>query len=453
MRALLMSAVSQQVPLTTRALSTREQAPLWRLRLQWRETVARSLVLVPGLYLLAAVALGIAMPAIDRAGAGGHVLGIDEGAAQSILEAVATGMIAFSGLVVSIAVLVVQFGAGQYSPRLVQTFRRDPIIKNAIGLFVVPGVYALVAVADIGGSPHDRPETLTVGVALLLMVLAIATLFRFIGRLLDLMRPRRIYARLLHDIRPAVEDVYPFLLSEHVERQPAPQLPVVATLLHEHRDGLLAAVDRAGLVRAASDAGAVIEVTAQIGSFVGYGSPILIVHGGTPIDAHVLRRALLFADGRTVTQDPAFGIRCMVDVAIRALSAAINDPTSAVEGLDALDALLHRLGHRRLEAAAVLGSDGAIRLVLPTPGWEELLDLALTEIRIYGAEMPQVARRLAALLDGLEAGVPEQRRASVRRHRELLAADVQRLYGSSAARAFADTPDRLGIGGSSDSER
>jgi uncharacterized membrane protein len=442
-----MSDVPQHAILTARVLSAREQAPRWRPRLQARETVARSLVLIPGLYLCAAIALGIAMPAIDRAGAGGHVLGINEPAAQSILEAVAEGMIAFAGLVVSIAVLVVQFGAGQYSPRLVQTFRRDPVIKNALGLFVVPGVYALVGVADIGGSSHDRPETLTVAVALLLMVIALATLFRFIGRLLDLMRPRRIYARLLHDIRPAIVDVYPFLMTEEVDRRAAPEEPVVATLLHEHRDEVLAAVDRAALVRAASDAGAVIEVTAQIGSFIVEGAPILLVRGGTAIDTRVLRHALLFADGRTVAQDPAFAIRCMVDVAIRALSAAINDPTSAVEGVDALDGLLQRLGRRRLDGSAVLDADGAIRLVLPTPGWDELLDLALTEIRGYGAEMPQVARRLRALLDGLESSLPPARRPSVARHRELLEADVQRRYDDPEERAFAATPDRMGIGG------
>jgi len=88
-------------------------------------------------------------------------------------------MIAFAGLVVSDAVLVVQFGAGQYSPRLVHVFRRDAVIKNAIGLFVAPGVYALVATGDIGGSTHDGPETLTVVVALLLMVVALAAPFPF----------------------------------------------------------------------------------------------------------------------------------------------------------------------------------------------------------------------------------------------------------------------------------
>jgi uncharacterized membrane protein len=139
---------------------------------------------------------------------------------------------------------------------------------------------------------------------------------------------------------------------------------------------------------------------------------ILIVRGGSGIDERQARRALLFTDSRSLLQDPSFAIRCIVDVVVRALSAAINDPTSAVEGLDALDGVLRSLGKRPLHSAAILDDDGAVRLVVPTPDWDELLDLALTEIRWYGARTPQVTRRLAALLDGLELTVAPGRMAA-----------------------------------------
>ena len=179
-----------------RRLSTSERSPRWRQRLRLREGMARSLVLVPGCYLLAAAVLGILVPEIDRRRGRDAWLDLDPDSARSILEAVATGMITFSGLVVSIAVLVIQFGAGQYSPRLVLVFRRDPLVKHALGLFVVPGLYSLVAVSAIGGSDSSVRPDLTVIVALILMVAALIALFRFIARLLDLLRPRRIYAHL-----------------------------------------------------------------------------------------------------------------------------------------------------------------------------------------------------------------------------------------------------------------
>jgi uncharacterized membrane protein len=154
------------------------------------------------------------------------------------------------------------------------------------------------------------------------------------------------------------------------------------------------------LVRAAHAADAVSDDT-----------PIVLVRGGSSIEPTALRDALTFADGRRIEEDPAFAIRCTVDVAIRALSPAINDPTSAVEGLDALEVMLIRLGGRRLQGSAIEDDDGQVRLLLPTPDWDELVDLALTEIRWYGADAPQVARRMTALLDRLSESLPPERHA------------------------------------------
>lgn len=300
------------------------------------------------------------------------------------------------------------------------------------------------------GRIEDRPESLTVLVALLLMVAALVALFRFIGRLLALMRPRRIYARLLEQAREAVEDVYPFALGDAVRLVKRPTAEISKVVANEHRDGVLAAIDVQAVVKAADAAGGVACAAVQIGSIVPHSSPLLTVRGGTGIDARALHAAVRLADGRAMRQDPAFAIRCIVDVAIRALSPAVNDPTSAVEGLDALDALLNRLAVRRLEDAAVAGDDGEVRLLLPLPGWEELLDLALTEIRLYGADTPQIARRMRALLDGLAERAPEGRRAAVARQVALLDAAVARKYPDPEERALASRPDRIGLGGAAE---
>ena len=414
-----------------------------------RETLAHSLVIVPTMYLLGAVLLGIAIPAIDRSGTGGGLLGVTPDEAQSILESIAAGMIAFSGLVVSVAVLVVQFGAGQYSPRLVPTFRSDAVIKNALGLFVAPGVYALVAVANVGGSTQDQVGTATLLVALALMVAALVALFRFIGRLLDLMRPRRIYASLLRRFALAVDDVYPQPGVAGIELRPLSTAPVSSTLRHRHRhrNELLIGVDRARLVHAARAADAVIEVTAPIGCHVGDDSPILLIRSGSSVDPTALRGALTFADGRRLREDPAFAVRCTVDVAIRALSPAVNDPTSAVEGLDALEAMLLRLGRRPLQSSAIEDDDGQVRLLLPSPDWDELVDLALTEIRWYGADAPQVARRMTALLDRLTESLAPERHGALIRQRHALELSLARIYHDPDELAFVRTADYIGIGG------
>ncbi len=167
-----------------------------------------------------------------------------------------------------------------------------------------------------------------------------------------------------------------------------------------------------------------------------------------PVGPRLLFRALTVADGRRVPQDPAFAIRCMVDVAVRALSPAVNDPTSAVEGLDAIEAVLMHLGHRRLDGSAILDDEGEVRLLLPSPGWEELVDLALMEIRWYGAGTPQVARRLAALLEHLRDSVPPACQAALIRQQRALDQSLKRLYNDSDDLAFVTTADPMGIGSS-----
>ena len=429
-----------------RRLSAAERVPLWGARLHTREAISRSLIVVPGAYLLASVGLGLVLPVIDRGRSGSRLLGLNRSEAESILESVAAGMIAFSGLVVSVAVLVVQFGAGQYSPRLVESFRRDAVIKNALGLLVAPGVYALVAAAGLGGTTRGRVGALTVVTALALMVAALIALFGFIGRLLDLMRPRRIYARLLAQFHAAIEAVYPRPTAESVELRPVVRLPVSSSLRQRHRDKVLIGVDRARLVDAARGADATIELVAPIGAYVADDVPVLLVRGGSVIDHRILERALTFADGRRAPQDPAFAIRCIVDVAVRALSQAINDPTSAVEGLDAVEAALGRLAHRWLDGSAILDDDGVIRLLMPSPGWDELVELALTEVRWYGARSPQVGRRLAALLENLSGSVPPERHAALVRQRQALEHALARSYDPDEL-TFLATADSMGIGG------
>ena len=179
----------------------------------------------------------------------------------------------------------------------------------------------------------------------------------------------------------------------------------------------------------------------------GSGGQLCQVCGGSSVDPTALRSALTFADGRRLREDPAFEIRCTVDVAIRALSPAVNDPTSGVEGLDALEAMLLRLGRRPLQSSAIEDDDGEVRLLLPSPDWGELVDLALTEIRWYGADAPQVARRMMALLDRLTESLPPEHHAALLRQRRALEVSLARIYHDPQELAFVGTADGIGIGG------
>jgi uncharacterized membrane protein len=177
------------------------------------------------------------------------------------------------------------------------------------------------------------------------------------------------------------------------------------------------------------------------------GAPLYRVRGDPArLDLAELRRATLFADERTIAQDPAFAIRAIADLALRALSPAVNDPTTAVQAIDGLEAMLLELAERDLERGHITDAEGTLRLVYPLPDWSEVLDLALTEVRHYGADAPQVARRLRALLLTLRARTPDVRHPALDAHLERLDAAVAVAYADPVARAHASTPDHMGIG-------
>jgi uncharacterized membrane protein len=136
----------------------------------------------------------------------------------------------------------------------------------------------------------------------------------------------------------------------------------------------------------------------------------------------------------------------IVDIAIKALSPAVNDPTTAVQALDQLEDLLRRLGRRRLEIGALRGGDGALRVLVLHPAWDDFLSLAFDEIRYYGADSVQVMRRMKALAADLIAALPAERQASLRRHQQRLDSTIAKSFEDAADKLEASVEDRQGLG-------
>ena len=428
------------------SLSTGERSRSWRLRFRLREWLARSLVVVPILYIAGALVLAEAVSAIE----GDHdLLGLkmDVDTARTSLSAVAGGMIAFTGLVVSLAVLVVQFGASQYTPRLVSRFRRDPVVKHALGIFIAPAIYALVSLRIIGRDGSTVVPSLTVSLAVLLLIVAVLVFFVLVSRLLDLLRPRRVIAQIVEQAMAAIDDVYPFALGMTPSLELGPEAPAERVVAHDGDPAVLAAIDRARLVRAAAAAGVVVEVAVGIGEYMPTGSPLFLIRGEPArIDLPELRRSAILEDERTIAQDPAFAIRAIVDTALRALSPAVNDPTTAVQALDGVESLLLALAGRDLRRGRLADADGRLRLIYPTPRWADLLDLGLDEARHYGTGSPQIARRLRSLLLNLKASTPPSLHPALDDQLARLDVAVAAAYPDPVERAHAEVPDHLGLG-------
>ena len=153
------------------------------------------------------------------------------------------------------------------------------------------------------------------------------------------------------------------------------------------------------LARQAQLANGIIVMTCAVGDTLVEDTLLLEIHGAErQLPENALMRAIHLEKGRTFEQDPKYAIRLLVDVAIRALSPAINDPTTAVQTIDQIEDLLLRLGKRRLNVGYAKDETGVLRLIVPMPTWENFLTLAFDEIRQYGATSVQVMRRLRSAL-------------------------------------------------------
>ena len=202
-----------------------------------------------------------------------------------------------------------------------------------------------------------------------------------------------------------------------------------------------------GLVALAEREGAVIRMAWAVGDTVFEGLPLVGVHGeGRPIAEDRLRRLVRLGPERTFEQDPKYALRILVDIAIKALSPAINDPTTAVQALDQVEDLLLRLGRVNLATGRVRDGRGSLRLVLPVPGWEDFLVLAFDEIRYCGASSIQVMRRMRALLQDLMAHVPPERRVALQRYLARVDNGIRRTFDDGDDRKDALEVDRQGLG-------
>jgi uncharacterized membrane protein len=188
-------------------------------------------------------------------------------------------------------------------------------------------------------------------------------------------------------------------------------------------------------------------MVAAVGDTVSESMPLLHVLGARePIDEGKLRDEIVLGGERTFEQDPKYAIRLLVDIAIKALSPAINDPTTAVQALDQIEDLLMRLGQRDLEIGTYRDSDGRLRLVVPFPTWDDLLRLAFDEICAYGATSVQVMRRMNALVADLTLAVPEERRPTLKYWDGRLKATIARSFEDGEERSEALREDRQGLG-------
>jgi uncharacterized membrane protein len=409
--------------------------------------VRSALWLVPLGSLVLAVLLVPFLRRLDQA-TGWTVLGFGLDGARALLAMLAASMLSLLVFVLSALLIAVQVASAQLTPRVIAaTFLRDRPVKFTIGVVV----FTFMLSIGVLGRSEESVLQLSTAICILASVVSIALFLLLVDYALKALRPVSVVRGVAAEGFHVVEDVYPHLVGTEIDRRrsklAAEPGPADRTIHHEGNSAVLIAADFRWLSAEGIRARGLIELVPRVGEFIAVGEPLFRLYGGAAVlDDQALRDALAFGGERTLEQDPMFAFRILVDIAAKALSPAINDPTTAVLALDQIHRLLRSVGKRHLDTEAILDESGARGVAFHTPDWEDYVVLAVTEIRQFGSGSFQVVRRLRAMLENLIASLPADRRPPLEVQMRMLARAVERAFPDAEDRASATYADPQGLG-------
>jgi uncharacterized membrane protein len=418
--------------------------------LTFRERVSTTLWFAPTLFVVGSFIASKTTIAIDHARDVTHapswLLAADSDAAASLTSTVAAAMLSLIAVVFTTTLVAIQLAGGQYSPRVVRIFVRSRLTHVTMGLFFATFVFALNALVEIRGGSEPLVPEITISVVYLLLASTILAFIAFVQGMSRLLRVQYIYTKVTADGRASLLAEFPLDAGDTIEC--SVPVGVDAPVLHNARHvGVLQAMDVAGLVAMAETRDVVIEMLIGVGEYIGVGTPIARVLSGdaAALVGEAITEHFLLDSERTLAHDPGFVFRQLADVAVRALSPAVNDPTTAVQAIDRINDLLADVGPRPDPPSWYIDSTGIARLRVARPGLERLILLGYVEIVRFGADSPQVVRRLHAAFNVLEVHVRPDLRTVVQ--------DLRRMLDDSVAvampapfRPVSSVADRHGLG-------
>ena len=411
----------------------------------WWQNMRSSFWFVPAVIVLGAVGLAAVLIAVDTT-VDLHVVerwpllfGAGAAGARGLLTTVAGSMITVAGVVFSITIVALALTSSQYTSRVLRNFMRNRTNQVVLGVFLGIFVYCLVVLRVIrGGDEGTFVPSLAVLGGLILAFIGVAYLVYFIHYISMSIQASRIIATVAHETIAAVDRLFPQELGDDADEDADGDLAMPLAEQHwssapAHMTGYVERIDRGALLRWAEEHGTILRMERGIGEFVIEGTPLISVAGSNRPDVETITKlnSLYFIGRhRTVDQDLGFGIRQLVDIALKALSPGINDTTTAVMCVDYLAAILVRLASRQIATARRL-DQGELRVITRGPSFPSLLAEAFDQIRQNAAGNVAVLTRLLQVLETIAGQTPNLRRRQVlRRQGELIVAAAERTITS-----------------------
>lgn len=385
---------------------------------------------IPVACVSTAVVLGILMPLADETLSSTVPYAFQGGpaGARGLLGNITTGMISMTGLVFSITMVILQLASSQYSPRVIGGFLQKRITQVTLGIFTATFVYAMTVTRSVRGEYGDIDSfvpQISVTLAFTLVLGSVGCFLAFIHHITSSIQISKVISSIGDRTLELADRMYP---NEAVEGaletgptwSPTPGMPRVS-ISPQKRHGQITFVDYDALVSFARDHDAVVTIDRPVGHFLAEGQEVLRIWGIEELDDDQTERLythLGLGSDREMWQDVAFGIRQLVDIATRALSPGINDPSTALQCVNELHRILRRLVQRESPSPYIADDEGVVRIVHQPQSIEDHIDLAVAEINHYGKDGLQVPARLRAMLADLEAASAQRYVPAIRRARE-----------------------------------
>jgi uncharacterized membrane protein len=428
----------------------------WKKLFLFRDYLSSSLWVVPFIAIPIELAATRILHRLDG-WLGWTFLDLGVSGAQAMLNAIVTSTLSFIVFTFGSLLVALQIASGQMTPRIIATILvRDNVVRYTTGLFIFTLLFAISALNRIQATVFQLVEF----VAACLGLLCFAAFLFLIDYASRLLRPISIVGLVGRAGLAVIRGVYPdpslgasVSPSEKVRMREKLGAPG-RIVQHQGTSEIILAVNLNELGKLAESSKGVIELVPQIGDFIATDEPLFRLYdGASSLVEGELRSTVALGPERTLEQDPTFAFRIVADIALKALSAAINDPTTAVIAIDQLHRLLRSAGNRDLRTDELLSSSGELRVICRTPNWEDFVHLAFTEIRFCGAQNMQIARRLRAMIENLIETLPKHRHAALRQELMLLDREVERWFIYAEDRALARVGDSQGLGGASGLEK
>jgi uncharacterized membrane protein len=382
---------------------------LWVLR-TWDE-LHTTYWFLPTLLAAAAIILAWVTPVLDRfiQSQSAHearwaYTGSPDGA-RAVLSTIAGSMITVAGVVFSINIVALSLASAQFGPRLLRSFIRDRRNQFVLGTFTATFIYCLLVLLAVRGKEHEQfVPGISVSLGILFSLIDICLLIYYIHHVTISIQVTQVIATVEQELCEAIDRLWPEELG-HEPPNPInleqlglpPLMDEQSVAVDASKSGYVDAINDADLIRLAQDRGLIIRLARRPGHFVVNGGPLAMVWPGDKINddlCQAINKAFILSSQRTPFQDVEYVVERLVEIAVRALSPAINDPFTAMTCIDRLGEALCRLAQRSVPSPYRCDAENRLRIITHPPTFEGVVDAAFNQIRQYGCTSPAILIRM-----------------------------------------------------------